>query len=587
MSRFLRIMLLLAMGVGLLVSINAPQSAEPSQGKKFALLVGVKHYDHSDFKILRYTENDVTDLAKLLQTNGYEVVLLCDSVGAADEKRKPNKANIEREMKSLLDRCKRDDTVLLGFAGHGLQFAGQDDCYFCPLDAKPFKDKAQSLLSLNMVYDEMRKSGAGAKLLLVDACRNDPSPDRGRGIDNDNAPSPPKGIGVLFSCSAGERAYEPDALKHGIFFYYVLEGLRGEAKDPRDEEVTWDTLRAYVKKQVSRELPKLEKDQAQHPQEKGELSGDSPVLVALNTKKAPPPLKAPFTAKEAKEAQEIWAKHLGRKVVEEVDLGGGITMEFVLIPPGSFQMGSPMAEKGRNPFKEIFAEDFDAEKLHPVAITKPFFVTRFPVTQEQYEKVLGKNPSYFAVGGKGKDLVKGLDTAKFPVDTVWWGEAETFCTTAAPKVPWGKLTLPSEAQWEYACRAGTTTPFYFGDSCDGLQANCNGQFPYGNEKKGRYLGRTCRVGGDTGTEYKPNSFGLSDMHGNVWQLCLDYYGSCEKLAKENPVQVIQATRGNTGRVLRGGSWDDPPTDARAANRAGIAPTGRLNSIGFRICVRLD
>jgi hypothetical protein len=279
MSRLLRAGFLLAAATCALACAALLADGPTSAGKKYALLVGVKEYEHSALTNLRYTENDVTELAKLLEANGYEVVVLTAAAGKENPKRLPTKANIERAMRALLDGCKRNDTVLIGLAGHGLQFADQDDCYFCPLDAKPFKDKAQTLVSLNAVYEELRKCGAGSKLLLVDACRNDPSPDRGRGIDNDNAPSPPKGVGVLFSCSAGERAYEPDDLKHGVFFYYVLEGLRGEAKDPKDDEVTWDTLRAYVKKQVARELPKWEKGKQQHPQEKGELSGASPVLI--------------------------------------------------------------------------------------------------------------------------------------------------------------------------------------------------------------------------------------------------------------------------------------------------------------------
>jgi formylglycine-generating enzyme required for sulfatase activity len=221
-------------------------------------------------------------------------------------------------------------------------------------------------------------------------------------------------------------------------------------------------------------------------------------------KKTPPLLKAPFTEKEAKEAQATWAKHLGRKPVEVVDLGGGVMLELVLIPPGTFEMGSPKNEKKRNPAEE----DFDAEKQHTVTIAKPFYLANYPVTQEQYEKVVGRNPSWFSKEGGGKDKVQNLDTARFPVETVSCKEAEAFCDKAKNKAPWGKVMLPSEAQWEYACRAGTETSFCFGDVLDGNQANCNGNYPYGTETSGPSLGRSCPVGGDKGKEYKPNQFGL-------------------------------------------------------------------------------
>jgi formylglycine-generating enzyme required for sulfatase activity len=146
--------------------------------------------------------------------------------------------------------------------------------------------------------------------------------------------------------------------------------------------------------------------------------------------------------------------------------------------------------------------------------------------------------------------------------------------------------LASEAQWEYACRAGTATPFYFGDVLDGSQANCNGDlFPYGTETKGPDLGRTCPVGGDKGKEYKPNQFGLYDMHGNVNQWCLDYYGPYEGLKNEDPVQLDKGTQNR--RVLRGGSWGSGGWQCRAAYRGSLDPGGPYVIVGIRVCVLLD
>jgi formylglycine-generating enzyme required for sulfatase activity len=300
-------------------------------------------------------------------------------------------------------------------------------------------------------------------------------------------------------------------------------------------------------------------------------SADQPA----DAKKAPALLKAPFSEKEAKEAQEAWAKHLGRKVVEVVDLGGGVSMGLVLIPPGTFAMGSPKGEKDRE----------EHELQHDVTLTKPFYLAKYPVTQEQYERIAGKSPSYFRTDGKFKDRVANLDTKQFPVEAVSWDDADGFCQTAAKKVTWGKLMLPTEAQWEYACRAGTETPFYFGDVLDGDQANCDGNYPYGTTTKGPCLKRTCKVGGDPDKEYKPNNFGLYDMHGNVWQWCLDYYGPYDGLKKEDPVQLDKDTQKR--RVLRGGSWGNSGRNCRAANRYGNAADDRYSSVGFRVAVILD
>jgi formylglycine-generating enzyme required for sulfatase activity len=303
-------------------------------------------------------------------------------------------------------------------------------------------------------------------------------------------------------------------------------------------------------------------------------------LLAEDKKEAPPLLKAPFTENEAKEAQDAWAKHLGRKVEEEVDLGGGVKLVLLLIPPGMYTMGSPKDEKDRNVYKEIINEDFDAEKQHTVTITKPFYLGKYAVTQEQYEKVVGRNPSWFKADGDGKAKVKDLDTLQFPVETVSWEDADGFCQKAGKKLVWGKLVLPSEAQWEYACRAGTQTPFHFGDVNNGNKANCCGDAPYGTKKKGPYLERTCEV-----RAYTANAFGLYQMHGNVYQWCADYYGPYEGLPEKDPLQLNEGK--GKRRVFRGGSWVYDCRHCRAATRFRSDSGDAGFNVGFRVCVRLD
>jgi formylglycine-generating enzyme required for sulfatase activity len=254
---------------------------------------------------------------------------------------------------------------------------------------------------------------------------------------------------------------------------------------------------------------------------------------------------------------------------------GDVKMEFVLIPKGKFKMGSPPDEKGRHPGEK----DFDPEKLHEVEIGKPFYLGKYPVTQEQYQALTGKNPSYFQAGGFGADKVKDLDTKRFPVEMVSWDDAKAFCEKLKDKDKQKRtFRLPTEAQWEYACRAGTTTPFYFGSKLDGKEANCNGDYPYGTDDKGPYKGRTTKVG-----EYGENKWGLCDMHGNVYQWCQDYYGPCNNdLKTTDPLRSVKYYSDEERRVLRGGSWDNSAGHSRAAYRYWNTPGARQCLFGFRV-----
>jgi uncharacterized caspase-like protein len=201
---------------------------------------------------------------------------------------------------------KRGDLVLVGFAGHGLQFEDNNGSYFCPADAHP--SKPETMLALREVYDELAECGAGAKLLLVDACR-----DKGKRSGIDSGFQAPSGVGVLFSCSPGQFSFEAEKLKDGVFFYHVLEGLWGKAKED-DGEVTWDGLRAYVKRQVARKVPDLYEGAKQVPHSVENLA-DVPALVRLARPK---------------------------------EVTNALNMKFIYCPPGSFLMGSPPTEKGRD-----------------------------------------------------------------------------------------------------------------------------------------------------------------------------------------------------------------------------------------------
>jgi formylglycine-generating enzyme required for sulfatase activity len=257
----------------------------------------------------------------------------------------------------------------------------------------------------------------------------------------------------------------------------------------------------------------------------------------------------------------------GRSAKEVVN---SIGMKLVLIPAGKFKMGSPKEEKER----------FDDEgPQREVQITRPFYLGAFEVTQAQYEKVTGRAPSYFSEDGNGKDRVKKLDTSKFPVEQVSWEEAVEFCKELSRRAEEKKAgrvyRLPTEAEWEYACRAGTSTPFHFGRSLSSAQANFQGDQPYGEAKKARPLDRPAVVG-----SYKPNAWGLYDMHGNVLEWCADRYDEDYYDKGENTDPTGPA--GGLDRVLRGGSWNDPGRNCRSAYRFRANPRRVYINIGFRV-----
>jgi uncharacterized protein (TIGR02996 family) len=253
-------------------------------------------------------------------------------------------------------------------------------------------------------------------------------------------------------------------------------------------------------------------------------------------------------------------------------LTNSLGMTLALIPPGKFWMGSPDDEDGHSAHEG---------PQHEVEITRPFYLGVFPVTQEQYQKVMGTNPSWFSAEGGGKDKVTGLDTGNFPVERVSWEDAVAFCKDLS-EMPEEKrkkrlYRLPTEAEWEYACRGGasSSSPFHFGASLSSTQANFDGNYPYGGAALGPYLRRTCAVG-----SHKPNAFGLHDLHGNVWEWCADWYG--ENYYNQSPRQGPQGPQNGGRCVLRGGSWYNYAEGCRAATRYWYEPSDRVNDLGFRV-----
>jgi tetratricopeptide (TPR) repeat protein len=278
----------LVLSLVLLLPPAAPGAEkEKAAGTRYALLVGVRPYDPAELRSLPYTENDVRELAAVLKAGGYEKIRLMTHSAASDDARLlPTGANIRRELEQLVEDCSEEDTILVAFAGHGVQFKEGEENYFCPMDAR-LKDR-KTLLSLDEVYSGLGKCKANCRLLLVDACRDDPTgaiDSRSAVADVASVTRPqkfvvPSGVTVLFSCSGGEKAYEDKDLKHGVFFYYVVQALGGAASAGDDEEVTLPRLEEFVTKKVREWADKHEKHQM--PERKGASRGPFPLVRLVN-----------------------------------------------------------------------------------------------------------------------------------------------------------------------------------------------------------------------------------------------------------------------------------------------------------------
>jgi len=271
---------------------------------------------------------------------------------------------------------------------------------------------------------------------------------------------------------------------------------------------------------------------------------------------------APFGESEAKQHQQRWAEFASLPL----ELANSIGMKLIYVPAGEFDMGSPGGEEAR---------DAD-EDLHRARVNDPFYLGIYEVTQAEYQQVMGKNPS--SCSPTGATRYTAADTSRFPVESVSCQDAVEFCRRlselADEKLANRTYRLPIEAEWEFACRAGKMTPFHFGSTLNGQQANCNGQYPYGTGIKGPYLARPTTVG-----SYTPNAFGLYDMHGNVWEWCADAYGDYQV---GSPTDDPKGPETDSNRVLRGGGWSFRSQYCRSAFRDRYSPLGRISYLGFRV-----
>jgi len=298
-------------------------------------------------------------------------------------------------------------------------------------------------------------------------------------------------------------------------------------------------------------------------------------LPGKDTSRRPPPMAvAPFDEKMARQYQTRWAEYLDVPLV----ITNSIGMKFVLIPPGDFEMGSALAEISQalaeaKRTNDRWAVDrvMSEGPRHRVRITKALYLALNEVTQSEYQQVMGVNPSSFSAQGEDAAKVAGLDTSRHPVEMVSWEDATMFCRklTAMPEEQAAARVyqLPTDAQWEFACRAGTGTIWFFGEDARTIK-----EYAWCKETS---EGRTHAVG-----ELKPNGFGLFDMHGNVWEWCLDWWaqGWYANSSSTDPTGPASGSE----RVDRGGQWNGTAANCRSSVRNHNAPDHRYNGRGFRV-----
>jgi formylglycine-generating enzyme required for sulfatase activity len=481
-----------------------------------ALVIGNGRYVSGP---LKNPLNDAGDMAEALKRLGFDVTLLTDAR--------------HRDMEEALIRFgrrlkERQGAGLFYYAGHGMQVSGVN--YLIPVGARIEKDSdlAFEALNLDRILAELAEAGNSLNFVLLDACRDNPfagftrSGRRGLSFVG----QAPSGTFISYSTGANQTARDGE----GRNSPYTAALLRYIEEPGLTVEEVFKKVRADLRRetgQVPWELSSLE-GQFYFRQDGGNGLSKGGNGGSLR---------------------------VSRKGSLETFTSPALGARFVLVPKGTFTMGSPDEEKGRN----------DDETAHSVTLTAPFYIQTTEVTQGQWKKVMGKNPSYF--NDCGDDC---------PVEQVSWQDAQAFIKKLNELEKTTKYRLPTEAQWEYAARAGTDTAFNTGKCISTDVADYNGSYALAGCPGGKSRRSTVKTSG-----FPPNPWGLCDMHGNVLEWTADWKGDYPKGRTSDP----RGPEKGTQRVVRGGSWQDSATYCRSAYRSSRDPGEKSPDLGFRL-VRL-
>jgi formylglycine-generating enzyme required for sulfatase activity len=577
--------------------------------QKYALVIGNGTY--TDVTRLNNPVNDANDMSSTLTGLGFNV----------DKVLNGNLEQMENAVARLKNRLSTDGGAygFFFYTGHGVQSGGEN--YLIPADANIAGESflMSRAMQVQAVLDALNQAGNALNIVVLDACRDNPfswAQGDSRGLQA--VSSHPADSIIVYAASSGQ-AVQDGTGRNGLFTKHLLKNLKTPGLEVQEvfRRTEADVSNASNQNQkpaiytqffgtahlgrtapVPRPNPTLAAPQNVQAGTPGTnsvaVSWDSAgsgirYKVYYNTQNDPSHASAlsnlavgtsmNINGLRSGTAYYFWVTSLkdglesGKSVVLAVQTAvvrpaeRPISGDMVRIQGGTFTMGSPASEVDR--------QDWEGPQ-HQVTVSG-FYMGKYEVTQAEYQAVMGTNPSSFTGD-------------RLPVEYVSWFDAVNYCNERSRKeglsaaytvngtdVSWNRnangYRLPTEAEWEYACRAETNTPFNTGDNLTTSQANYDGNYPYNNNAKGILLNTTTTVG-----SFAPNDWGLYDMHGNVWEWCWDWYESYGSGAQADPVGAPSGT----DRVFRGGSWINDAQFLRSANRLYITPSYRLNNLGFRL-----
>jgi len=507
-----------------------------------ALLIGNTRYNDAGWPALPTIPKELAVIQKTLLAQGFIIY---------EDKVHLNLS--ERDLKGTLEDfiedhgLDRENRLFIMYAGHGETLG--DTGFLVPVDGATKRDEKafrRGAISMDEIRAMIRKIQSKHVLFCFDSCF------AGTIFRTRSGSAVPPDINLktgkpvrqfLTAGGAGEEV--PDA---SVFSAYLARGIEGEGDLDRDGFVTASELHVYLSKKVAAATARSTRNQVQFgklPDPKFD-EGDFVFDPGLR------PRVGAATTSVAPKASAFAGTKAGEQKADNA-----LGMKFQWCPPGTFTMGSPKSEDGRQDYEDQVRVELDG-----------FWLGTYEVTQSEWKAVMGTSPSEFT-------------GAKLPVEMVSWKDAVAYCRKltaserASGRLPAGWMyALPSEAEWEYGCRAGTTTATAFGDSLSSRQANFNGGYPYGGAAEGPYLRKTMEVG-----SYRANGWGLYDLHGNVWEWCADLYIH-ELPGGKNPL-----VKEGIYRVDRGGSWRFSGEDCRSAGRNGSARGYWSKDLGLRVaCV---
>jgi len=593
----------------------------PERSKRYALIVGVDRYQDPQVTPLVGAGNDARSLrTALIRYGGFpedHVILLTSDQPASSQ---PARGVILRKLSNLRAVVPKDGLFLFSFAGHGIQREGR--AYLLASDSQVngdldlLEDTAINVSS--QVRDRVEETGIGQVIFILDACRNEPGSGRS-GTDNplsegfvkqfsfDSHNRDVSAFVILYASEIGHRAYEYIEKKQGYFSWFLVEALQGAAANEHGKVTLGgviDYLQEKVPQRVALDLgrgkaqkpfaviegfkandlvlsfvPQMAKVTQNLPPERGDHLPRQPVTPVTEK----PPVKLPEIRPSVPKAaparlqtfqfETISVDSAGTVVSQRVAKADyfsepGIGLEMVSIPGGTYPMGLGRAQLGllrsQPASRSLSREPLETMQPQRSVSLASFFISRYEITQAQWQIVanlprvgrdLSRNPSY----------IKG---DKLPVDQVSWEDASEFCNRLTRSTG-RRFRLPAEAEWEYACRAGTTSLFHFGDKLAPDLAN------YSVSSVDAMAGPA-----PVGSKGVANRFGLFDMHGNVQEWCLDSWHS-SYLGAPSDGRAWEGGDANN-RVLRGGAWttDAPACGSAARVKGGV--TLRARSVGFRV-----